>query len=370
MLALALSAAFVQSTLLSTCTVAAGLEAAVPRCCGENPDANLRADDQFQLRRIDSARLLTERAQKLEEITKALERWIIAESKVPLVIEKPKLDSEKGSVHETETVKKKESPEDFQELFQAYQTARRQYLEHKLLYDEHVALFHRQATQSQAQYQVQPIQTEGASTDMMQVPTTFNKIRLSAQDACNALQQAEFSLFTSEQRLALAINYAAKIRGKANVQVYFDAWNTAQGLSGTLQRQVVDFGHDVLNKEQTSSEQLHQATQMAVRDGDFVQSKQTYMEVQRSSALNQEETKRAHQHSMFLTQALSAVRMLNPLTNPSANVAGEAISSQQTSSPTITNDEIQSEANALEAEYDKLQAQYAAMEKANPANQK
>lgn len=333
-------------------------------CCA------VETDDSVQLSRIESARFLTERAKKLTELTNALERWTIAESRIPFVKEQPQVDAEKGGVEESVNLKK-QSAESFQDLFQAYQTARRQYLQHKLLYDEHVAVFHRQATQSQAQYQVvAPSQTQSSSTDIMPMPQPYSKIRLRAEDACNALQQTEFALYSAEQTLVLAINYAAKIRGKVTDQVYADAWNSAQTQGSNLQRQVVDFGRDVLNKEQASNDQLHQATQIAQRDGDFVQAKKTYMEVQRSSALNQEETNRAHKHSMFLAAALNAIRVLNPLSNPNANSVAAATSAQSGASPIITNDQIQNESNALEREYNQLQEQYSAMEKANPANRR
>ncbi len=326
--------------------------------------------ESFDLRRIESARVLTDEARRLEKMTSLLNRWsallsLEHSNLLALKKETPLVDTMKGSIEETHA-RTKESAENFQKLFQNYQDARRQYLQHKLLYDEHVATFHNQAQQQN----VQMIEPQSQNTSAVLVAPQVTRLRVKAQDACNNLQQEEFALSNAEAHLAATVNYLASIKGKSPSDVYFQVWTTAQTSGSSLQRQVVDFGRDVLSKQQTSVEQLHDLTQAAQTNGDFVQSRDLYMEVQRSAALNNEETKRAHMHTMFAAAALGTINSLSPLNtappSPPSNSGGPLVQNYQV----ITNDEIQRESKALEREYDNLQSQYAEMERANPGNNK
>ena len=344
-------------------------------CCIEsNDESNDKSNDtNFNRRRIESARLLTEDAERIKTQTDLLNRWSDALIRSqPLVLaltkETPHADVERGSVEER-AARTKESSENFQSLFLSYQDARRQYLQHKMMYDEHVAAYHNQVQQQNQQQQGGMQQLGGLQQQQpaagVLVPPQLKRLRLKAEDACANLQQMELALTTAEAGLAATVNYLASIKGKTPAETYFQIWTSTQARGGSVQRQVVDFGRDVLSKEQTSVDQLHDLTQAAQRNGDFVQSRQIYMELQRNTALNNEETKRAHLHTMFAANALGVINSLSPL---NISAAPAASSSATAPEQLITNDQIQRESSALDNEYEKLQQQYAQVEKANPAH--
>lgn len=338
-------------------------------CCDSEDDAAV-----FDRNRLDSARALTDQAVILTRMNIVLNKmtgtYIAALEK-----ETPREDVEKGSVKET-AARTKATSENFQQLMLAYQNSRRLYLQHKLLYDEHVAAYHHQP---QAPQYVPFQQQQSSEPAPLAVPPMRN-LRLKAQDACNLLQQSEFALNESENQIANTVNVLSEERGKIDPNVYFAQWNRAQQMGIGLQNQVVNFGRGVLAKETTSEEQLSQITQSAVRNGDFVESRDAYSELQRRTAVNNEETQRAHLHTVFSAHALNAISALGPMHTPTHTVnplnavspfingGSAAPGNAATPAPGVTSDQIVSESQNLQNEYDRLQQQYSELEKANPSH--
>jgi hypothetical protein len=325
----------------------------------------LEADGSFDQMRFDSATTLTRQAIQLvdlnENIFGSSRDFLVSLAKENSTADVLKGEVQSSSQYENIQSKRAVQSKKFQRLLLDYQDARRRYLEHKLLYDEHVAEYHRQAQVSGSDMNQEnqldsPDKNQKTSTLVL---PDFKPLKLRVRDACSALQKAEQSLTNSESQLSALINVLASVRGKVGTDNYFQKWTEIQSVGVSLQSRVMDFGHEVLAKEQTSEDELASLTQAAERNGDYVESQRAYSELQRRTALSNEETDRAHAHTVFATAALNAINMLSPIRDLCGPPSGvERVSA----------DSVESESRVLQNEYDSLQTQYREVELANPAN--
>jgi hypothetical protein len=325
-------------------------------CC--SPNAGSVANE-----RLESARVLTREASNLSEMNHLLIRW--SWCLASLTKETPHVDTEQGQVSTTRIEDDNEGAGQFkvdsrnyQQLLAAYQEARHEYLQHKLVYDQHVATFH---NQPQIVPSVQPSASNPVSAIL--VAPKFAAMRLKVEDACAQLQAAESVLTGTEMELTSMINYLSASKGKLDSEMYFQRWTSAQSLGASLQRQVVEYGKEILAKQKNTEAQMHNVEQMAITNGNYRESHTAYIEVQRCSTLNNEETQHAQMHTMFVSNALRIIGTLSPLTGTITPPPGASTPAQYTSW-----DEIEIESQALQTEYDTMQQKYKEAESANPAH--
>jgi hypothetical protein len=188
-------------------------------------------------------------------------------------------------------------------------------------------------------------------------------MKLKVTDACSQLMTAEAILTGTERELAAMLNYLRAVKGKLNSESYFQSWTGLQSMGATLQRQVVEYGNAVILKQRHTEEQMHDVEQAAITTGNYQQSISAYQEVQRCSALNNDETRRAHMHTIFASSVLSSIAGLSPITPTLPPQSGASAQAQP-----ITYDEIEKEAQSLQNEYESMQQKYKEAEIANPAN--
>jgi hypothetical protein len=236
----------------------------------------------------------------------------------------------------------KEAQEVFENVYQKYQVARTQYLQHRQEYDEHVQEFHQEAKE------------DNRALPPLAVPNA-KPLRVMAEDQCRQLQILEQELRGSEEQMLSAIQALQSERSKIAPDAYFQQWINSQSMAMNVQRIAMSFNHGIVQKDQLTAEQLHAATQSAILNGDAIQSANTYNETQRRTALANAEAERAQLHSQLASSFLIYINALSPLAQRFANHS------------TITSEQLETESNALQTEYDKLQEQYTEVEKMNPA---
>jgi hypothetical protein len=236
----------------------------------------------------------------------------------------------------------KEAQQAFENVYQKYQVARTQYLEHRQEYDAHVKEFHQEAKQ------------DNRALPPLTVPDV-KPLKVQAEDQCRQLQIMEQQLKSSEEVMLNAIETLQSERSKTNPDVYFQRWINSQSMAMNVQNTAMAFNHGIAQKEQLTSEQLHAATQSAILDGDAIQSQKTYVETQRRTALANAEAQRAQLHSQLAAAFLIYINSLSPLAQRTANAS------------TISPEQLERESNSLQTEYNGLQEQYSEVEKLNPA---
>ena len=236
----------------------------------------------------------------------------------------------------------KEAQQAFENVYQKYQVARTQYLEHRQEYDAHVKEFHQEAKQ------------DNRALPPLTVPNV-KPLKVQAEDQCRQLQIMEQQLKNSEEVMLNAIETLQSERSKTNPDVYFQRWINSQSMAMNVQNTAMAFNRGIAQKEQLTSEQLHAATQSAILDGDAIQSQKTYIETQRRTALANAEAERAQLHSQLAAAFLIYINSLSPLAQRTANAS------------TITPEQLETESNSLQTEYNGLQEQYSEVEKLNPA---
>jgi hypothetical protein len=228
----------------------------------------------------------------------------------------------------------------FSSLVSDYQNARSQYLDHRQQYDLHVKEFHQQARQ------------DNRPLPPLIVPNV-KPLAVAAEDACVQLQQFEQELKSSESELCNMIQILQSDKGKIPEESYFQKWLNTQNMATNVQSGALRFNRGVANKGVDSANRIHAAADAANVSGDYVQSKKVFSYVQTSTALENEETRRAHLHSTLASQCFIYINALNP------NSVGADNSS------TITADQLVKESSELQSEYETLQSKYASMQNAD-----
>src|ERR1700733_891759 len=185
----------------------------------------------------------------------------------------------------------KEAQEAFENVYQKYQVARTQYLQHRQEYDEHVQEFHQEAKE------------DNRALPPLAVPNV-KPLRVMAEDQCRQLQILEQELKGSEEQMLSAIQALQSERSKMAPDAYFQQWINSQSMAMNVQRIAMSFNHGIVQKDQLTAEQLHAATQSAILNGDAIQSANTYNETQRRTALANAEAERAQLHSQLASSFL------------------------------------------------------------------
>lgn len=236
---------------------------------------------------------------------------------------------------------KKAGDEQFQQILDSYQQKRSQYLAHRRELDEHIREYHQQAKQ------------EDRALPPLVVPN-LKPLKIQVNDACAQLQIVEQQLKDSEEQLLSMIQLLQAEKGKIDPNLYMQKWLGTQSFAIKVQGTALAFNHGVEQKDATISDQLHSATQAAMTNGDYVEARKTFQDVQRTTALQNAEAERVHLHSQLSKGFLMYVDFLSPLSARSENKTN------------ITPDQIEKESQALQEEYQALQDQYSAVERATP----
>jgi hypothetical protein len=343
------------------------LAASTGECCESG-------DDTVANKRLESAHVLTAEANNLAAMNNVLLRWSWCLAN--LTKEVPHTDVEEGRVSTSRTEDRNESAsqfktdsKNFQQLLVAYQEARRAYLQHKLLYDQHVATFHNQPQMVQS---IQPSNTSQSSSNKVAtaiwVPP-YRSVNTKIEDACAQLIQAEGMLRGTETQLAEMINYLKEAKAKLPPDEYFERWTAVQTMGASVQRQVIQYGRECIAKQKATDVHMQNVEQEANVGGNERQSRAALIEVQRCSNLNNEETQIAHLHTMFASNALYLIGTLSPLSPVAAHPTQPGTVAPGVTPPIqyISSNEIQNESEALQAEYNVMQQKYKEAESANPA---
>ena len=310
-------------------------------CCtqGTMTDAEF---NRYCMNRLKSAKILTEEAASLIEQNRNLgEKIKLCQNSVDNS-EPPTFRMEESVNHTVTTAGDTKSPDGkFSSLLSDYQNARSQYLDHRQQYDLHVKEFHQQARQ------------DNRPLPPLVVPN-LKPLAVAAEDACVQLQQFEQQLKSSESELCNMIQILQAEKGKIPEESYFQKWLNTQNMATNVQSGALRFNRGVASKGVDSADRIHAAADAANVSGDYVQSKKVFSYVQTSTALENEETRRAHLHSTLASQCFIYINALNP------NSVGADNSS------TITADQLVKESSELQSEYETLQNKYSLMENANP----
>jgi hypothetical protein len=382
---LSISASVLLFYLVLGLTPLPALAANIEECCGSD-------EDSVAKERLESARVLTEDANNLSAMNSLLLKWSLLVAN--LTKEVPHTDAEEGHVSTTRTENSSEpgnqfktDTKNFQQLLLAYQDARRAYLQHKMLYDQHVASFHNQpqmvpSIQPSSANQSPPSNRAAAMAPPLMVPPNHS-VNIKVEDACAQLMEAEGMLRSTEAQLASVINYLREAKNKLPAEMYFERWTAVQTMGATLQRQVLEYGRVCITKQKNTDAHMQNVEQEANVGGNERQSRDAYVEVQRCSNLNNQETQIAHMHTMCAAQALQIIGLLSPLRQavaqsirPGATASGApgvpglpGVAVAPGITQYISSDEIEKESDALQAEYDVMQRKYKEAESANPALQ-
>lgn len=241
--------------------------------------------------------------------------------------------------------------QNYADLVSKYHAALAAYLQHRKEVQAHAAAFHEAAQQQQQQQQDSQPNSQPAT---IEVPS-FTALPVRTQDACDAMQEAEASLHSQEERLNQAIQVMMNNRKTLSAVQYAGLWTQSEQQATSLQSSASAFDQSVVAKQQTITDNLHGKMQEAMRDGDYVLSHQVYGDEQRSSMLIHEEVKRATKHSQLSMQILNQLQSLSPY----------ASSSSSGSNPGYPNQFVEDD-KSLATEYAQVQSLYQQVQEASP----
>jgi hypothetical protein len=231
--------------------------------------------------------------------------------------------------------------QNYNELMASYHVALNEYLQHRQEVRQHAAEFHAAAQDS-----------NNSSSAPIGVPAV-RELRVQAQDACEALQQAELQLHESEEHLFALVKTMVNDRKFMTAQQYMSGWNTAQQEALFLRRLAGQFDQGVLSKQLSIKDLMHGKMQEAMTDGDYVETQKVYREQQRKSALLHYEVGQATAHSRFAMQLIEQLQALSPFA-PQGNSAGAAP------------DQFAVDDESLEREFEHVQELYKQVQQAAP----
>jgi hypothetical protein len=238
----------------------------------------------------------------------------------------------------------------YDQILVQYRTALGAYLQHRKDVQEHAAAFHAEAQKPKS----------APPPPIVAIPE-LKALAVKTQDACFALQEAEFGLHGTELELFQAVQILMSDRKNMSAEQYANLWSSTQQKANALQGGANSFDQGVMAKQETIQGDLHEKVQQAMRDGDYRESQKVYGEHQRTSMLMQEEVKRATMHSAMAVQFLRELQPLSPY-------AGSTRSSGNASENFANQDPNQfvEDDKSLAAEFEHVQALYNELQEATP----
>lgn len=227
----------------------------------------------------------------------------------------------------------------YDDLYSQYRAAMAAYQQHRQELQQHVDEFHKQAQQG------------GNSGEPMTINIAPVKaLHLQAKDECDQLQAEEQQLHQAEVTLSTFLNDLLVRKSQLSRMDFFQRWSEAQRFAMSIQSQAAQFSQNVAAKQTVTTDELHQITHAAIITGDYTQSAKAYQQVQRRTAIENEENSRANMHSQIADMFIAQLMKLNP------TVQG---------APTA--DSINAESQSVAKEFANVQELYQKLEKANPS---
>ncbi len=233
----------------------------------------------------------------------------------------------------------------YAETMARYRAALSAYLQHRKEVQEHAAAFHAAAQHS----------TSNSPPPIITVPA-FEPLAVQTQDACDALQQAESELHTSELYLFQVVQMMMNNRKNMSATQYASLWGASQEKAISFKQHAGRFDQGVVAKQENTQSLMHGKMQEAMRDGDYVLSQKVYGEQQRSSMLLNQEVKRATTHSALAMQFLNQLQTLSPY----ASAPSQSANNDQDPAQFALDDQ------SLAQEFEQVQLLYKQVEEASP----
>lgn len=244
--------------------------------------------------------------------------------------------------------------DEYQSIFQQYQTLLAEYRLHRQAYLEHAKNFHNGQSAlhskiSRIQLSVQERQiVDELQGDILRNPSapsasvdgnTYQPISVSAEQKCQELQQLEASILSTESNLNSMI--AQLGASKLSPNSYAALWSQAHGLAVQNMSQANQFNHVGIQKIAQNSRAYHDLISAGVRDGSYTEQVAAYKRFTSETKLEHEIYQRFSMREMSALTSFMKLMSMQP-------------KNLMASSPTAA-DDLLGESRALDREYTNLQ---------------